>query len=71
MKTSTVLRVFWAAVGTVAIALANPGCSDSSTHNMADVPEAKKKGKFGTDEAQAHAAAVAGRSAKQPRSTAR
>jgi len=47
MKRSTQQRVVWAALGTVAIALAAPGCSQSPPHHtMADVPEAKKKGKF-------------------------
>jgi len=47
MKRSTLQGILWPAVGAVAIAVAAPGCSESPTHHsLADVPEAKKKGKF-------------------------
>ena len=47
MKRSTMQRVFWAVTGAVAIAVVGPGCSQSpERHTMAEVSEAKKKGKF-------------------------
>ena len=47
MKRLTMKRVFRAAVGAVAIAVACPGCSQSPEHHTwAEVSEAKKKGKF-------------------------
>jgi hypothetical protein len=47
MTRSTMPRVLWAALGAVAIVLGATGCEQKpSVHSWADVPEAKKKGKF-------------------------
>jgi len=49
MKRATMPRIFLPALGSVAIAVAASGCSPSPTHHtLAEVSEAKKKGKFET-----------------------
>jgi hypothetical protein len=69
MRPPTTAQVLLTALCAGALALAIPGCSQEPTvHKLADVPEAKKKGKFESgplkSELKGRPAAKAGAQAK-------